>query len=50
LALVEFLAYIKQFVFSWSSLTTMGYFTAKSVGYSDNLAKDLRQFISEGLL
>ncbi|KAK3808198.1 MAG: hypothetical protein JOS17DRAFT_780597 [Linnemannia elongata] len=45
LALGEFPAYIKPFVFSWPSSTTMGYFTAKSVGCSDNVANDLRQFI-----
>ncbi|KAF9920150.1 hypothetical protein FBU30_010056 [Linnemannia zychae] len=45
LALGEFPAYIKPFVFSWPSSTTMGYFTAKSVGCSDNVANDFRQFI-----
>ncbi|KAF9156579.1 hypothetical protein BG015_003879 [Linnemannia schmuckeri] len=45
LALGEFPPYIKPFVFSWPSSTTMGYFTAKSVGCSDNVANDLRQFI-----
>ncbi|KAG9069611.1 hypothetical protein KI688_010515 [Linnemannia hyalina] len=45
LALGEFPAYIKPFVFSWPSSTTMGYFTAKSVGCSDDVANDLRQFI-----
>ncbi|KAK3809743.1 MAG: hypothetical protein J3R72DRAFT_464052 [Linnemannia gamsii] len=45
LSLGEFPAYIKPFVFSWPSSTTMGYFTAKKVGCSDNVASDLRQFI-----
>ncbi|KAG0271272.1 hypothetical protein BGZ96_005905, partial [Linnemannia gamsii] len=45
LALGEFPAYIKPFVFSWPSSITMGYVTAKSVGYSNNLAKNPRQFI-----
>ncbi|KAF9115876.1 hypothetical protein BGX27_005942 [Mortierella sp. AM989] len=45
LSLGEFPPYIKPFVFSWPSSTTLGYFTAKSVGCSDNVAKDLRQFI-----
>ncbi|KAF9126480.1 hypothetical protein BGW39_006600 [Mortierella sp. 14UC] len=45
LSLGEFPAYIKPFVFSWPSSTTMGYFTAKKVGCSDSVANDLRQFI-----
>ncbi|KAF9940077.1 hypothetical protein BGZ65_008376, partial [Modicella reniformis] len=45
LSLGEFPPYIKPFIFNWPSSTTMGYFTAKSVGCSDNVAKDLRQFI-----
>ncbi|KAG0370445.1 hypothetical protein BGZ54_006338 [Gamsiella multidivaricata] len=47
LALGEFPPYIKPFVFSWPSSTTLGYFTAKSVGCSDVVAKDLRQFIAD---
>ncbi|KAF9347459.1 hypothetical protein BGX26_001038 [Mortierella sp. AD094] len=47
LSLGEFPPYIKPFVFSWPSSTTMGYFTAKSVGCSDNVAKDLRQFLTD---
>ncbi|KAG0023342.1 hypothetical protein BGZ80_009745 [Entomortierella chlamydospora] len=47
LSLGEFPPYIKPFVFSWPSSTTMGYFTAKSVGCSDNVAKDLQQFITD---
>ncbi|KAG0309670.1 hypothetical protein BGZ98_009990 [Dissophora globulifera] len=47
LSLGEFPPYIKPFVFSWPSSTTMGYFTAKTVGCSDDVAKDLRQFISD---
>ncbi|KAG0197810.1 hypothetical protein BGX33_000304 [Mortierella sp. NVP41] len=45
LSLGEFPAYIKPFVFSWPSSTTLGYFTAKTIGCSDNVANDLRQFI-----
>ncbi|KAK3821427.1 MAG: hypothetical protein J3Q66DRAFT_438287 [Benniella sp.] len=45
LSLGEFPPYIKPFVFNWPSSTTLGYFTAKSVGCSDAVAKDLRQFI-----
>ncbi|KAI1318050.1 hypothetical protein EDD11_007284 [Mortierella claussenii] len=47
LSLGEFPPYIKPFVFSWPSSTTMGYFNAKTVGCSDNVAKDLRQFITD---
>ncbi|KAF8930556.1 hypothetical protein BGZ58_008177 [Dissophora ornata] len=45
LSLGEFPPYIKPFIFSWPSSTTMGYFNAKSVGCSDDVAKDFRQFI-----
>ncbi|KAG0239024.1 hypothetical protein BGX31_003088 [Mortierella sp. GBA43] len=45
LALGEFPPYIKPFVFSWPSSTTFGYFTAKTVGCSDAVAKDLQQFM-----
>ncbi|KAF9572987.1 hypothetical protein EC968_009192 [Mortierella alpina] len=47
LSLGEFPPYIKPFVFSWPSSVTMGYFTAKSVGCSDDVAKDLQQFIAD---
>ncbi|KAF9180981.1 hypothetical protein BGZ51_005768 [Haplosporangium sp. Z 767] len=47
LSLGEFPPYIKPFVFSWPSSTTMGYFNAKKVGCSDDVAKDLRQLIAD---
>ncbi|KAF9436165.1 hypothetical protein BGZ76_004668 [Entomortierella beljakovae] len=47
LSLGEFPPYIKPFVFSWPSSVTLGYFTAKSVGCSDNVAMDLQQFIKD---
>ncbi|KAF9577604.1 hypothetical protein BGW38_007084, partial [Lunasporangiospora selenospora] len=47
LSLGEFPPYIKPFVFSWPSSTTFGYFNAKTVGCSDDVAKDLRQFVDD---
>ncbi|KAG0195854.1 hypothetical protein BGX28_000523 [Mortierella sp. GBA30] len=47
LSLGEFPPYIKPFVFSWPSSTTMGYFKAKSVGCCDDVARDLQQFITD---
>ncbi|KAG0249434.1 hypothetical protein BG011_009317 [Mortierella polycephala] len=47
LSLGEFPPYIKPFVFNWPSSTTMGYFNAKKVGCSDDVAKDLRQLIAD---
>ncbi|KAG0019560.1 hypothetical protein BGZ81_009685 [Podila clonocystis] len=47
LSLGEFPPYIKPFVFSWPSSTTMGYFTAKSVGCSDSVGNDLLRFIED---
>jgi len=47
LSLGEFPPYIKPFIFSWPSSTTMGYYNAKRVGCSDEVAKDLRQFLDD---
>ncbi|KAG0056806.1 hypothetical protein BGZ83_003424 [Gryganskiella cystojenkinii] len=47
LSLGEFPAYIKPFIFSWPSSTTMGYYNAKKVGCSDAVAQDLQQFIKD---
>ncbi|KAF9404095.1 hypothetical protein BGZ94_004386, partial [Podila epigama] len=47
LSLGEFPPYIKPFVFSWPSSTTLGYFNAKTVGCSDSVGNDLLRFIQD---